>query len=86
METSSTSIKRNSWKARRMRRQKKLKREKEEVAQKADKNEENESRESGSVLVDKVFEPLNAMLEAYEARLKTDQTLDERWNTYPRDP
>ena len=34
------------------------------------------------MLVQKVFEPLNAMLEAYEARLKPDQTLEERWKAY----
>ena len=37
----------------------------------------------GSVLVDKVFEPLNAMLEAFEARLKPGQTQEERWRAYP---
>ena len=31
----------------------------------------------------KVFEPLNAMLEAFEARLKTGQTLEERARNYP---
>ena len=34
-------------------------------------------------MVQKVFEPLNAMLEAFEARLKTGQTLEERARTYP---
>ena len=35
------------------------------------------------MIVQKVFEPLNAMLEAYKARLKPKQTLAERWNAYP---
>ncbi|MCO5571299.1 hypothetical protein L7F22_025037 [Adiantum nelumboides] len=37
----------------------------------------------GSVLVDKVLEPLNVALEAYEARLKPKQTLEERQMRYP---
>ena len=34
-------------------------------------------------MVQKVFEPLNAMLEAFKARLKTGHTLEERARTYP---
>lgn len=37
----------------------------------------------GSVLVDKVNEPLDALLQAYEARLKKNQTMEQRWMTYP---
>ncbi|MCO5558438.1 hypothetical protein L7F22_012021 [Adiantum nelumboides] len=38
----------------------------------------------GSALVDKVLEPLDALLQAWEARLKTNQTLEQRWLTYPQ--
>ncbi|MCO5572353.1 hypothetical protein L7F22_026106 [Adiantum nelumboides] len=36
----------------------------------------------GSMLVDKVLEPLDAALEAYEARLKPNQTLEQRGMKY----
>ena len=45
--------------------------------------QEEQPKESGSVLVQKVFEPLDTMLEAFEARLKTWQTLEERARNYP---
>ena len=45
------------------------------------------SEEPGSVLADKVFEPLKALLDAYEAsRLKPNQTLEERYRAYPDPP
>ncbi|MCO5570517.1 hypothetical protein L7F22_024240 [Adiantum nelumboides] len=40
----------------------------------------------GSILVDKVLEPLNAVFEAYEDRLKPKQTLEERQMTYTYKP
>ena len=48
------------------------------------KNQKKESLlEGGSVLVEKVFEPLKAMLDAYEARLRPNQTQEERYRAYP---
>ena len=38
----------------------------------------------GSILADKVFEPLQAMLDAYEARIKPNQTQEERIRAYPK--
>ena len=35
------------------------------------------------VLVEKVFEPLDALLQAYKARLKPQETLEERARKYP---
>ena len=37
----------------------------------------------GLVLVDQALEPLKAMLDAYEARLKPKETLEERYRAYP---
>ena len=36
-----------------------------------------------SILADKVFESLQAILDAYEARLKPNQTQEERYRAYP---
>ena len=44
-------------------------------------NEEISS--GGSVLVEKRFEPLEAILKAYEARIENHQTKENRWMTYP---
>ena len=83
-EGSETS--RKSWKARRARRAAARKRREEAEQQEAAKennqpeNEEQKRKvgndqimETGSVIVERVFEPLKAMLEAYEARLKPKQ-------------
>ena len=38
---------------------------------------------AGSVLVDKIHEPLDALLKAYEAsRLKPLETMEDRWRNY----
>ena len=37
----------------------------------------------GSILVDKIHEPLDALLKAYEARLKPLGTMEDRWRNYP---
>ena len=34
-------------------------------------------------MAEKHFEPLDALLQAYEARLKPLETLEERWRRYP---
>ena len=48
------------------------------------RNQKKESLlEGGSVLAEKVFEPLKAMLDAYEARLRPNQTQEERYRAYP---
>ena len=38
---------------------------------------------SGSILEEKHFKPLDALLKAYEERLKPLETLEERWRKYP---
>ena len=38
---------------------------------------------AGSVLAEKHFEPLDALLQAYKARLKPLEMLEERWRKYP---
>ena len=51
-----------------------------------EKPEEIEPRNvssGGSVLVEKVNEHLDAILQAYDARLKNNQTQEQRWITYP---
>lgn len=45
------------------------------------KTKENE-QSARSVLVEKHFETLDALLQAYEARLKPLETLEERWKNY----
>ena len=40
-------------------------------------------QEDGSVLVDKLFEPLDTLLMAYESRLKSGETLEKQWENYP---
>ena len=55
----------------------------EEKAQEEAKSQRKESfLEGGLVLVEKVFEPLKAMLDVYEARLRPNQTNEERYRAY----
>ena len=59
------------------------KKQREEKAQEEAKSEKKESLlEGGLVLAEKVFEPLKAMLDAYEARLRPNQTQEERYRAY----
>ena len=57
--------------------------------QKLQEEKENELQnktgipEARSVLAEKVFKPLQAILDAYEARLKPNQTNEERLRAYP---
>ena len=89
---------RETWKARRARRatSKAKRNEKEQTgeeklpqtteAQPSEPPKKQNTREeqpAGLVLVDKNFEPLDALLQAYEARLKPLETLEERWKNYP---
>ena len=72
----------NSWKARRQRRVA-AKKSREEKARKEAKDQNKESLlEGDSILVEKVFEPLKAMLDAYEARLRPNQIQEERYKDY----
>ncbi|MCO5585805.1 hypothetical protein L7F22_039737 [Adiantum nelumboides] len=48
------------------------------------RSDAREEESAGSVLADKKFEPLEAILKAYEARIENRQnTMEERWKTYP---
>ena len=38
--------------------------------------------QGGLILTDKVFEPLKTMLDSYEARLRPNQTNEERYRAY----
>ena len=39
--------------------------------------------EGGLVLANKLFEPLDTLLMAYESRLKSGETLETQWENYP---
>ena len=72
----------NSWKARRQR-QVATKKHRDEKAHEEEKDQKKESLlKGGSILAEKVFEPLKAMLDAYEARLRPNQTQEERYGAY----
>ena len=43
---------------------------------------QDREQSAGSVLVDKIHEPLDALLKAYEARLKPLETMEDRWRNY----
>ena len=45
-------------------------------------HEGNNTSQGGSILPDKVFEPLKTMLDSYEARLRTNQTNEEQYRAY----
>ena len=54
------------------------KKRKEEKAIDEQKSEEGKSTpQGGSILADKVFEPLKTMLDSYKARLRLNQTNEE---------
>ncbi|MCO5577550.1 hypothetical protein L7F22_031381 [Adiantum nelumboides] len=46
-------------------------------------NQPRKALSGGLVLVDKVLEPLDALLQQWEARMNNHQTLEQRWLTYP---
>ena len=59
------------------------KKRREEKAHKETKSQKKESLiERGSDLVGKVFKPLKAILDAYEARLRPKHTNEERYRAY----
>lgn len=51
----------------------------EQQQQKETEGGSRERQPAGSVLAEKNFEPLDSLLQAYEARLKPLETLEERW-------
>ena len=72
----------STWKARHQRRMV-AKKCREEKALDEQKSQEGKSTpQGGLVLVDKVFEPSKMMLDLYEARLRPNQTNEERHRAY----
>ena len=72
----------STWKAHCQRRMV-AKKCKEEKALDEQKSQEAKSTpQGGSVLADKVFEPLKTMLDSYEARLRPNQTNEECYRAY----
>ena len=68
---------------------KKLKEEEVKQQQKRDNeakeasSTENSKHKWGSILVDKIFEPLDTLLMAYESRLKSGEPMSIQWENYP---
>ena len=73
----------STWKARRQRRMAAKKCKEEKALDKQKSQEAKSAPQGGSVLADKVFEPLKTMLDLYEARLRSNQTNEERYRAYP---
>ena len=60
------------------------KKQKEEKVLKEQKSQQGKrTPKGGSILTKKVFEPLKIMLDLYEARLRANQTNEERYRAYP---
>ena len=75
---------RQSWRSRRQRRVNAKRKREEKLKQNQEPQALNNGKtiEGGSVLAEKVFKPLQAMLDAYEARIKPNQTQEERIRAY----
>ena len=58
------------------------KQQKKDKKTKATSSTNNSKNEGGLVLADKIFEPLDTLLMAYESRLKSGDTLDIQWEKY----
>ena len=72
----------STWKTRHQRRMV-AKKHREEKALDEQKSQEGKSApQRGSILIDKVFEPLKTMLDSYEARLRSNQTIEEQYRAY----
>ena len=67
----------STWKAHCQRRMAAKKRKEEESLDEHKSQEAKSAPQGGSLLVDKVFEPLKTMLDLYEARLRPNQTNEE---------
>ena len=44
---------------------------------------DNSKHKGGLVLADKIFEPLDTLLMAYESQLKSRESLNTQWENYP---
>ncbi|MCO5588534.1 hypothetical protein L7F22_042491 [Adiantum nelumboides] len=75
-ESLSVRTQRKSWKEKRARMKARRAKSQTEI------QEGLKAFSGGSVLEDKVLESLDALLQAWEARLKNNQTLEQRWLTY----
>ena len=66
---------------------KKLKEEEAKCQKKENQNKtsssNNSKHEGGFVLADKIFEPLDTLLMAYESKLRPDETMEVQWEKYP---
>ena len=60
-----------------------LQKQKEKLDKEVVAKQNEEKCREGSSFVGQVLEPLRAMLDAFEARLKPNQTLEERIRAYP---
>ena len=80
--------KNKSWRERKARLvAKKLKEEEAKRLKKENQNKTSSSNNSkhkgGSVLADKIFEPLDTLLMAYESKLRPSETMEVQWEKYP---
>ena len=57
--------------------------QKEQLDKKVVEKQNEEKRREGSIFAGKILEPLRAMLDAFEERLKPNQILEERLRAYP---
>ena len=73
----------STWKACRQRRMATKKCREEKALDEQKSQEAKSAPQGGFVLADKVFEPLKTMLDSYEARLRPNQTNEERYRAYP---
>ena len=72
----------STWKARRQRRMAAKKCREEKALDEQKSQEGKNAPQGGSILVDKVFEPLKTMLDLYKARLRPNQTNEEQYKAY----
>ena len=72
----------STWKARHQRRMVAKKRREKKALYEQKSQEGKSAPQGGSILVDKVFEPLKTMLDSYEASLRPNQTNEERYRAY----
>ena len=86
-ETQTERSSNNTWKARRQRQKAAQERKLQGQIEKSDKEvvekQNEEKKRESSILAGQILEPLRAMLEAFEARLKPNQTLEDRIRAYP---
>ena len=73
----------NSWQAWQERRATAQKCREEKAIEDTKIHESNKKPKEGFVFTGQILEPLKAMLDAYEARLRPQQNLEERMRAYP---